>query len=109
MLKKKSKKIQKISKKIFFFKYFFFKNPEFWYGRGKIRVKKNYTPGVKKKIKKIQIFFFSNFFSIFFFKNPEFWYGRGKIRVKKNYTPGVKKKILPLINGVLLVFVPSLL
>ena len=81
----------------FFFK-FFFKNPEFWYGRGKILVKKNYTPGkilvkmnytpgVKKIKKNSKNFNFSLFFcSNFFFKNPEFWYGRTKIRVKKENT-----------------------
>ena len=67
---------------------------EFWYGRGKIRVKKNYTPGVKKKSKKIK----KNPFFYFVFKNHEFWYGRGIIRVKKNYTPGVKKKIQQNLN-----------
>ena len=35
----------------------FFKNPKFWYGRGKILVKKNYTPGVKKKIEKFKFYF----------------------------------------------------
>jgi hypothetical protein len=35
-------------KKISIFLFLFFKNPEFWYGRGKILVKKNYTPGVQK-------------------------------------------------------------
>ena len=41
--------------------------PEFWYGRGKILVKKKHTPAC-----------------------PEFWYGRGKILVKK-VTPPVCK------------------
>jgi hypothetical protein len=44
--------------------------PEFWYGRGKILVKK-VTPPVCKM------------------KSPEFWYGRGKILVKKKKTPSV--------------------
>ena len=74
---------------------FLYKNAKFWYGRGKILVKKNYTPGVKKKSKKNQKLFFSFFFSFsdFFLKSPEFWYGRGKILVKKNYSPGVKKNL----------------
>ena len=68
-----------------------FKTPEFCYGRGKILVNKNYTPGVKKKIKKFQIsIFFFKFFQIFLFQKPwSEWNGRGKIPVKKNYTPGV--------------------
>ena len=32
----------------FFLNFFLFKIPEFWDDRGKILVKKNYTPGVKK-------------------------------------------------------------
>ena len=52
----------------FFFSIFFFKHPEFWYGRGKVPVKKNYIPGVKKNqknSKKISkdYFFFQFFFS----------------------------------------------
>ena len=58
--------------------------PEFWYGRAKIPVKKNYTLGSEKKIsKKSQ--------KNFFFKVPEFWYGRAKIPVKKNYILGYEK------------------
>jgi hypothetical protein len=33
------KKFQNFFKFFFFFSIFFFKNPEFWYGRGKILVK----------------------------------------------------------------------
>ena len=54
------KKIQKKFKFFSFFKFFWceIKNPEFWSHRGKILVKKNYTPEIKKNFKKIQIFLF---------------------------------------------------
>ena len=59
---------------IFF--HFFFKNPEFWYGRDKIWVKKNYTPGVKKKFKKISKKNQKNFKKNFLLNSQNF----GKVR-----------------------------
>ena len=104
-----------------FFFQFFFQNPEFWYGREPILVKKNDTLGCEKKKlkKKFQNIFFQNiffnfffkiffqfffqnfffkiffkfFFSIFFFKTSESWYGREPILVKKNDTLECEKKI----------------
>ena len=47
---------------------FFFENPEFWYGQGKILMKKNHTPVCE-------------------IENPEFWSYHCKILVKKKHTP----------------------
>jgi hypothetical protein len=72
---KKNSGVKKKFKKFFFylFKIFFlFKIPEFWYGSGKIPVKKNYIPGVKKKFKKK---FFLVFFSKFFFCSKSLNFG----------------------------------
>ena len=44
-----------------------FENPEFWYGRTKILVKKKHTPVCETE-------------------NPEFWYGFAKMLVKKENT-----------------------
>ena len=66
------------------------KSPEFWYGCGKILVKKKHTPACpefwygrgKILVKKVTP-------PVCKMKSPEFWYGRGKILVKKKKTPSV--------------------
>ena len=87
-MKKNFKKISKI----FFFFQFFYKSPEFWYGRGKILVKKNYTPGVKKKFQNFflkiskKFFFFFKFFEIFWNFFEIFFHTRTVILFHQNFT-----------------------